>query len=142
MIYNIYIFNKSGVCIYYEEWNRKKPSSNLAEEQKLLFGMLYSLKSFLSKSSPRPMDPSTAFHCFKTTTYKLHFYETLSSVKFIILTDPNTPDLRDELKKVYSTVFIDYVIKNPLYEPNSIIKCELFITHLNQMIKQIPYYNI
>lgn len=54
MIYNIYIYNKSGTCIYYEEWNRKKPSPNLGEEQKLLFGMLFSLKSFVTKTSPKP----------------------------------------------------------------------------------------
>ncbi|EFA86020.1 hypothetical protein PPL_01253 [Heterostelium album PN500] len=161
MIFNIFIFNKSGTCIYYEEWNRKKASPNLQEEQKLLFGMLYSLKSCLSKLSPSPyvyliftlllhyiinpqsnsMDPQTGFHCLTTSTYKLHFYETLSCVKFIVLTDPKTPDLREDLKKIYNSAFVEYVIKNPLYQLNSVIKCELFITQLNQIIKAIPYFN-
>ena len=54
MIFNIYIFNKHGTSIYYEEWHRKKPAKNLAEEQKLMFGMLFSLKSFVTKTSPKP----------------------------------------------------------------------------------------
>eukprot|EP01133_Synstelium_polycarpum_P000246 gene246-299_t len=87
------------------------------------------------------LDTKTSFHCFKTTTYKLHFYETLSCVKFVILSDPNTPDLREELKKIYSSIFVEYVVKNPLYQPNSLIKCELFITQLNGLVKQIPYFN-
>lgn len=134
MIFNLYIYNKSGICIYYEEWNRKKPSSNLAEEQKLLFGMLFSLKSFVTKTSPKPypctivinsiewymgglslmrhrIDDKIGFHCYKTSTYKLHFYETLTNVKFIILTDPNTPDLREELKKLHSQIYVEYPCK-------------------------------
>ncbi|KAF2077815.1 hypothetical protein CYY_000860 [Polysphondylium violaceum] len=141
MIFNIYIFNKEGVCIYFEEWNKKKGSANTAEDQKLLFGMLYSLKAFISTSSPKPIDPKTGFHCYKTSSYKLHFYETLSGTKFIIMTDPNTPDLREDLKKIYSNIFVEYVIKNPVYQPNTAIKCDMFINHLNAYLKQTPAFN-
>jgi len=140
MLFNLYIFNKSGNCIYYEEWNRKKPSGNLAEEQKLMFGMLFSLKSFVTKTSPKPIDDKTGFHCYKTSTYKLHFYETPTSVKFIILSDPNTPDLREDLKKLYSQIYVEYVVKNPLYKLNDVIKCEYFIQYLQKFIKALPAY--
>ncbi|KYR02327.1 hypothetical protein DLAC_01158 [Tieghemostelium lacteum] len=90
--------------------------------------------------SPKPMDPKTGFHCFKTSAYKLHYYETLSCIKFIVLTDPNTPDLREELKKIYSSIFVEYVIKNPLYQPNTVVKSEMFINQLNQHIKQLTWY--
>eukprot|EP01132_Coremiostelium_polycephalum_P001340 gene1340-1692_t len=141
MIYSIYIFNKEGLCLYYEEWNKKNPSQNQAEDQKLLFGMIYSLKSFLTKSSPKPLDPKTGFHCLKTSAYKLHFYETLSCLKFIILTDPNTPDLREDLKRIYSNIYVEYVIKNPLYQPNTVIKCEMFISQLNQLIRGLIHFS-
>eukprot|EP01112_Ceratiomyxa_fruticulosa_P012539 TRINITY_DN3473_c0_g2_i1.p1 TRINITY_DN3473_c0_g2~~TRINITY_DN3473_c0_g2_i1.p1 ORF type:complete len:143 (-),score=22.99 TRINITY_DN3473_c0_g2_i1:89-517(-) len=141
MIYNLYIYNRSGTCIYYEEWNRKKPSANLAEEQKLMFGMLYSLKAFVTKTSPKPIDPQTGFHYYKTSTYKLHFYETPTCIKFIVLTDPHTPDLREELKKMYSQIFVEYVIKNPLYKLGTIVKCELFIQSLARFIRALPSFN-
>ncbi|EGC33196.1 hypothetical protein DICPUDRAFT_37126 [Dictyostelium purpureum] len=136
MIYNIYIFNKDGLCVYYEEWNKRKQSVNLAEDQKLLFGMLYSLKAFISTSSPKPIDPKTGFHCFKTSTYKLHYYETLSCIKFIILTDPNTPDLREDLKKIYSSIFVEYVVKNPIYQLKSTIKFYAFVNPIKPNFKQ------
>lgn len=141
MIFNLYIYNKSGTCIYYEEWNRKKPSANLAEEQKLLFGMLFSMKSFVTKTSPKPIDDKIGFHCYKTSTYKLHFYETLTNVKFIVFTDPNTADLREELKKLHSHIYVEYVVKNPLYKMGDVIKSELFVSSLQRFIKSLPSYN-
>lgn len=45
MIYTFYIFNRKGDCVYYEEWNRKRPPANLAQEQKLMFGLLYVFSS-------------------------------------------------------------------------------------------------
>ena len=41
MIYSFYIYGRNGTCLYYEEWNRKTPSKNLVEDQKLLFGLVY-----------------------------------------------------------------------------------------------------
>lgn len=54
MIYTFYIYNKSGLCIYYQEWYRTRRPSILEEEQKLMYGLLWSLKSFVLKSSPFP----------------------------------------------------------------------------------------
>lgn len=55
MIYNFYIFDRKGSCIHYVEWNRTTAQVTSAEEeQKLMFGMLYSLKLFVKKSSPYP----------------------------------------------------------------------------------------
>ncbi|EAL70688.1 hypothetical protein ACTFIW_011982 [Dictyostelium discoideum] len=141
MIYNIYIFNKDGTCIYYEDWNKKKQSQNQSEDQKLLFGMLYSLKAFITSSSPKKIDDKTGFHCYKTSTYKLHYYETLSCIKFIIMSDPNVPDLRDDLKKIYSQIFVEYVIKNPIYKHGTTVKCDTFINQLNLYLKQMPSFS-
>jgi len=52
MIYNFYVFNRHGDCLYYQEWHREKPAKNLEEEKKLMYGYIYSLKAFVKKSSP------------------------------------------------------------------------------------------
>lgn len=38
--YNMYIFNREGVCLYYTEWYRPKPleAGTLANDQKNVFG--------------------------------------------------------------------------------------------------------
>jgi len=138
MIYNFYIFNKSGTCIYYEEWNRKRPTQNPQEEQKLMFGLLYSLKSFVSKISPKPCD---TFTYFKTNNYKLHFFETATNLKFLILTDIATGNLKEELVKIYKDIYVDYVVKNPAYKVGDSITCEGFITKLNEHIKRLASFS-
>jgi hypothetical protein len=154
MIYNFYVYDRKGNCIYYEEWNRKIPTKNLEEEQKLMYGMLWSLKSFVKKTSPSPYgfvfiyfvlicisDTDTSgFHFYKTNAYKLHFYETPTNIKFIVTSDPEVGDLRDALRNIYKNVFVEYVVKNPLYKLTEPVKCELFVENLNKEIKNLPAF--
>eukprot|EP00301_Raphidiophrys_heterophryoidea_P017455 c2745_g1_i1.p1 GENE.c2745_g1_i1~~c2745_g1_i1.p1 ORF type:complete len:159 (+),score=23.44 c2745_g1_i1:52-477(+) len=139
-IFNMYIFNRHGVCLYYEEWRRRQQSTQEpAEDQKLMFGMLFSLKQFVSKLSP---DPRDGVHCCKTPTFKLHYFETLTGIRFVVNTDPNVPDLRETLKHIYSNIFVEFVVKNPLYVLNSPINdCELFQSNLQKYVRSLPCFN-
>lgn len=103
-IYNLYIFDKMGTLMHYAEWNRTKKSgitreeveffvpchvnkqaklkivySLYLQEAKLTYGMLFSIKSFVSKISPH--DPREGFLYYKTNRYALHYLETPSGLK-------------------------------------------------------------
>jgi hypothetical protein len=73
MIYNFYVFNRKGACLYYEEWNRpqvlilyffgESPLEQLSqntlsddpdEDKKLMFGLIFSLKELVRKMAPKP----------------------------------------------------------------------------------------
>ncbi|OBZ67059.1 Transport protein particle subunit bet5 [Grifola frondosa] len=60
------------------------------EEAKLVYGVVLSLRNMIKKLSGR----DEQFVNYTTSTYKLHFYETLSGYKFVILSDPNADSLR------------------------------------------------
>ncbi|KAH9312325.1 hypothetical protein KI387_027360, partial [Taxus chinensis] len=123
----MYVFNRNGVCLYYREWMRPHKTLSPQQDLKLMFGLLFSLKSFTAKIDPISTDKGNlgvpqlpgqgcSFHSFRTNTYKLSLMETPSGIKIILVTDPRTADLRDALKDIYN-IYVDYVVKNPLYTP-------------------------
>ncbi|KAH7888750.1 snare-like protein [Phlebopus sp. FC_14] len=80
------------------------------EEAKLVYGVILSLRNMIKKLSGR----DEQFTCYRTSTYKLHLYETVSGYKFVILSDPSTDGLRFVLRQIYNGPFVDYVVRNPL----------------------------
>jgi len=136
--YNFYIFNRKGKCLYYKEWNRQinTLSDDPEEEKKLVFGMLFSLKDLASKLSPTP---NTEIHTVKTNVFALHHFQSLTGMVFVMNTDIDIPDLYQSLQYIYSNIYVDCVIKNPLYRfsPDDLIDCPLFNTKLEEYIKTI-----
>lgn len=55
MIYNFYIYDKQGECVFYKEWHRKiKPKRNDYDgDQKLMFGLLFQLSLFTNQIAPK-----------------------------------------------------------------------------------------
>ena len=54
--YNIYIYNRQGTCLYYHEWSRpksvKQGAGTPADDQKMMFGLFFSLKTFAAAMDP------------------------------------------------------------------------------------------
>ncbi|KDN45542.1 hypothetical protein RSAG8_04866, partial [Rhizoctonia solani AG-8 WAC10335] len=63
--------------------------------------------------------PDEAFSSYTTATYKLHYFETMSGYKFIMLTDPSADALRFILRQISTGPFIEHVVRNPLAELDS-----------------------
>jgi len=123
-----------------------------AEERKLMFGMIYSLRDLASKLSPT--QGAEGLHTVKTNSFKLHHFQSLTGLTFAINTDPDASgnnflhiykslgiihrlDLYTSLQHVYSNIFVDCVIRNPLYRynPDETCECQLFEKRLEDYIK-------
>jgi len=138
-IYNLYIFDKYGTLLHYNEWNRIKQSGITKEEEaKLMYGMLFSIKSFVNKISPT--DPREGFLFYKTNKYALHFLETASGLKFVLNTDTSAQSVKEFLQQYYAKVWVEYVVRNPLWAPGTPVASELFKQKSDQFIRQSLFF--
>jgi Sybindin-like family len=81
---------------------------------------------------------SKRFLSYRTSQYKLHYYETPTNVKFVMLTDTKSGSMRIALHQIYVSIYVEYVVKNPLSpieHPGGLgVNNELFEITLEQFV--------
>jgi trafficking protein particle complex subunit 1 len=115
-------------CIYSKQWNALPPSNTSSttiakptvdlqklkhpydDASKLIFGVVFSLRNI----SRRLGGDDNSFLCYRTAQYKLHYYETLTRLKFVMITDTKMNNLQLILHQIWATLYVEYVVKNPL----------------------------
>ncbi|KAF9341731.1 TRAPP subunit bet5 [Linnemannia elongata] len=90
---------------------RQGMNMSLEEEGKLVYGVVYSLRNLVKKLGKNSQD---GFIAYRTSHYKLHYYETLTGLKFVINSDPNVESLQQALRQIYTQIYVELVVKNPL----------------------------
>jgi hypothetical protein len=75
----------------------------------------------------------------------LHYLETPTKLKFVMLTDTKTSNLRLQLHQIWSMLYVEYVVKNPLSpieHPGGLgVKNELFEASLDRFVVRIANQN-
>uniref|UniRef100_A0A0K0DJJ3 Trafficking protein particle complex subunit n=1 Tax=Angiostrongylus cantonensis TaxID=6313 RepID=A0A0K0DJJ3_ANGCA len=113
-IFNFYLFNRDGACIFYKEWRREKQSGMpKREEFKLMFGMLLSLRSFAERLSSK--DGNQLVRYFKTSKYKMNYMEIPTGLKMVMNTDPSAVGIPELLRAVYQVIVISYYVPPNIY---------------------------
>lgn len=49
-----------------------------------------------------------SFISYRTGQYKLHYYETPTNIKFVMLTDTKTQNLRIVLHQIYVNLYVEF----------------------------------
>ncbi|KAJ4353776.1 Trafficking protein particle complex subunit BET5 [Didymosphaeria variabile] len=138
VLYSFYIFDRHTECIYSRRWTPTRPASSsskaprptsnastlsdpngdttaaqkakYADDEKLIFGLVFSLRNMVQKLGGQ----DDTFLSYRTGEYKLHYYETPTRMKFVMLTDTKLNNLRPYLHQIWANLYVEYVVKNPL----------------------------
>eukprot|EP00049_Salpingoeca_infusionum_P016465 m.337108 g.337108 ORF g.337108 m.337108 type:complete len:139 (-) comp16079_c2_seq2:190-606(-) len=138
MLLRFYLFDRSGKCLYSQSWNDGLAKESTVEVEKLVFGLLHSIKGFVAKLTPDATKGT--FRHLKTQTYKLHCLNTLTGLRFVLMTDPNTGDISQDLDWIYSDVYVDTVVKNPLAVHGEPISNPAFAAKLDAFVHSRKYF--
>eukprot|EP01038_Epipyxis_sp_PR26KG_P008909 gene8909-12017_t len=76
---------------------------------------------------------SNGIEKLETDTFILQCLQSLTGVKFVVTATPGTTDLDSFLMGIYE-LYADYVLKNPFYEIEMPIRCELFNKFLDKLV--------
>jgi len=120
--------------------NSNTASLSFDEEAKLVYGVILSLRNMIRKLSGR----DEQFVNYRTSTYKLHLYETVSGYKFVMLSDPNTDSLRFILRQIYMGPFLEYVVRNPLVTMDSRehgVDNDYFRTSVDRLVRGLSIFS-
>jgi len=80
-----------------------------------------------------PITALPGITCIETRDFKLQSYQTLTGLKFVMTGSPNHTGLESMLKQI-CLLYVDYVLKNPFYKMDHLIRCEQFETRLLKYI--------
>ncbi|OAA33106.1 Sybindin-like protein [Moelleriella libera RCEF 2490] len=139
-VYSFYIFDRHTECIYAKSWlPSSQPGSRSdntrSDDAKLIFGTIFSLRNMVRKLG----GDDDAFISYRTGQYKLHYYETPANLRFVLLTDTQSPSMRNVLHQIYINLWVEYVVKNPLapveHKNGEGVRNELFELGLDQFIR-------
>ncbi|KAL2824003.1 Longin-like domain-containing protein [Aspergillus cavernicola] len=160
-VYSFYIFDRHAECVYKRRWlprpasiaGKSRPTSDTPtvanglatmpstrttdDDAKLIFGTVFSLRNMVRKLGGEDDN----FVTYRTSQYRLHYYETPTNIKFVMLTDTKSPSMRVALQQIYINLYVEYVVKNPLSpaeHPGGLgVDNELFEQSLEQFVTRV-----
>lgn len=128
-LFNFFIVNRAGGLIYSKSFSDSaKLKGNDFLRLASTFHSLYTIAAQVS-----PIKGSTGIESMDVDTFVLYCFQSLTGIKFFVTADPTCTDLERFLRQVY-ILYSDYVLKNPFYEIDQVVRCELFDQHLNNLV--------
>ena len=128
MIYNLFWFDKNGKLFSTFNYNYD-PSSDTV---KLVYGLVHSLQNIVQKLSP-----NDSLQSFSTDKYKLHFYESQTGLKIVLVTSPML--LNINLDKLY-VIYVETVVKNFDFNAKTAQNKEMFRNYVDSFIKSLSCF--
>lgn len=133
-ILSTWIVNKSGGLIYHR-WFDETAGAHLDTNALLrLASVWHSLHSISRKVAP--VSGCTGIESLECDTFDLYCYQTETGTKIFVTTSKGNVDAAGTLRRVHKA-FCDYALKNPFYELEMPVRCELFDVNLANVVRAV-----
>ncbi|XP_073045474.1 uncharacterized protein [Primulina eburnea] len=123
-IFSLYIINKSGGLIFYKDYGS---AGRMDTNDSLRLASLW--------HSMHAISQQLGIELLQADTFDLHCFQSLTGTKFFVVSEPGVQHMEGLLKCIYE-LYTDYVLKNPFYEMEMPIRCELFDINLSQAVQK------
>ncbi|MEW5319379.1 MAG: hypothetical protein WDW38_010536 [Sanguina aurantia] len=132
-IFSMYVVNKSGGLIYNKDFT-EVARVDLNDTLRLA-SIWHSLNAIASQLAPA--SGCAGIELLEADTFHLHCFQSLTGTKLLLLVEPNSPYIPAVLQRIYE-LYTDFVLKNPFYETEQVIRCELFDEALENVVRKYP----
>jgi len=116
---------------------KKNAGISQDEEFKLFFGMLISMGSFAKQFATN--ESTQVVNNFRTSYYKMNYMETITGLRIILNSDPDSVGISELLRTIYS-IFVETVLKNPFVDTTKKIQSELFCSRVDEAVRSHHCY--
>ncbi|KAK4127126.1 Sybindin-like protein [Parathielavia appendiculata] len=156
-VFALIIINKAGGLIYnrtFHEGGLNKISTN---DYLVLAGTFHGVHAITARLNPlkprvgnrsstssssgpgglltRP-EPPSGLEVLESENFRMQCFTTLTGVKFLLFTDPTQANVDLTMRRVYD-MYTDYVMKNPFYQLEMPVRCDMFDRKLGSYIREI-----
>jgi len=148
VVFTLLVINKAGGLIYSREFHSgllRLESNDLL----ILAGTFHSVHAITKNIAPPalhpPANPSsqafpvrpTGLEVLETSHFRLNCFQTMTGVKFLLVTEPGQANVELIIRRVYE-LYADFVMKNPFYTVEMPIRCQKFDGALDSYVKARP----
>jgi trafficking protein particle complex subunit 4 len=85
---------------------------------------------------PSRPEPPSGLEVLESENFRMQCFNTLTGTKFLLFTDATQANVDVTVRRVYD-MYTDYVMKNPFYQLEMPIRCDLFDRRLGSYIREI-----
>lgn len=144
MFLHLFIVNKSGGLIHHRALSPKAPQISTNEWLRI-GSTFHSLHAIATEASPlklpgnKKAGADDGIEEIQANGMTLKCLQTRTGIKFVITAEPKTAasiDLGKVLREIY-ILYTDCALKDPFYELEMPIRCELFTQGVENLIKRV-----
>ena len=85
---------------------------------------------------PSRPEPPSGLEVLETENFRMQCFSTLTGTKLLLFTDTTQANVDVTMRRVYD-LYTDYVMKNPFYQLEMPVRCDMFDRKLSSYIREI-----